>query len=84
MRNIFAVIFIIIAVLFHCALLPGHIFLLREGILMGYKILTPHGFFEVLQQLSYGDMIIAGILVIILVVVGFKVVYDIADREGFI
>lgn len=51
---------------------------------MGYKIFTPHGFFEVLQQLSYGDMIIAGILVIILVVLGIKVVYDIADREGFI
>lgn len=51
---------------------------------MGYKVFTPHGFFEVLQQLSYGDMIIAGILAIILVVLGFKVIYDIADREGFI
>lgn len=51
---------------------------------MSYKVFTPHGFFEVLQQLSYGEMIISGILVIILVVIGCKVVYDIADREGYI
>lgn len=51
---------------------------------MLYRVFTPHGFFEVLQQLSYGDMIIAGILLIILVVLGFKVIYDIADREGYI
>ncbi len=51
---------------------------------MEYSVTTPHGIFKVLQQLSYGDMIIAGILVIILVVIGCKVVYDIADREGFI
>lgn len=51
---------------------------------MSYRVLTPEGFFDVLQQLTYGDMIIAGILVIILVVIGFKVIYDIADREGFI
>jgi hypothetical protein len=51
---------------------------------MLYRVFTPHGFFDVLQQLSYGDMIIAGILLIILVVLGFKVFYDIADREGYI
>ena len=51
---------------------------------MIYRVFTPEGFFEVLQQLTYGDMIIAGILIIILAVVGFKVLYDIADREGFI
>ncbi|MDH7578487.1 MAG: hypothetical protein QHH75_11905 [Bacillota bacterium] len=51
---------------------------------MEYLVSTPHGFFKVLQQLSYGEMIIAGILTIILVVIGCKVVYDIADREGYI
>lgn len=51
---------------------------------MGYQVNTPHGVFEVLQSLSYGDMIIAGLLVIIAVIVGFKALYDIADREGFI
>ncbi|MGI6550157.1 MAG: hypothetical protein ACOX4Q_09030 [Syntrophomonadales bacterium] len=51
---------------------------------MIYRVFTPEGFFEVLQQLTYGDMIIAGILIIILAVVTFKVIYDIADREGFI
>lgn len=51
---------------------------------MSYKVFTPAGLFEVIQQLSYGDMIIAGILVIILVVLLFKVLYDIADREGFL
>jgi hypothetical protein len=51
---------------------------------MSYKIFTPDGFFEVLQQLTYGDMLIAGILVLILAVLGFKVLYDIADREGFL
>ena len=51
---------------------------------MSYEILTPKGLFEVIQSLSYGDMLIASILTIILLVVGFKVLYDIADREGFI
>ncbi|ADI02572.1 MAG TPA: hypothetical protein GXX39_02345 [Syntrophothermus lipocalidus] len=51
---------------------------------MSYRVFTPEGFFEVLQQLTYGDMLIAGILVIILAVIVFKVLYDIADREGFI
>lgn len=51
---------------------------------MYYKVFTPYGFFEVLQQLSYGEMIIAGILVLILAVLGCKVIYDVADREGII
>ncbi|NLI74762.1 MAG: hypothetical protein GX369_08380 [Euryarchaeota archaeon] len=51
---------------------------------MGYEVLTPHGVFEVIQSLSYGDMIISGILVVIAVIAGFKTLYDIADREGFI
>jgi hypothetical protein len=49
-----------------------------------YIVTTPHGVFEVLQSLSYGDMIIAGILVLILAVLGFKTLYEIADREGYI
>lgn len=49
-----------------------------------YIVTTPHGLFEVLQRLSYGEMLIAGILVVIAVVIGFKALYDIADREGFI
>jgi len=55
-----------------------------EGDCMSYEILTPKGLFEVIQSLSYGDMLIASILTLILLVVGFKVLYDIADREGFI
>ncbi|OLN29929.1 hypothetical protein [Desulfosporosinus metallidurans] len=51
---------------------------------MNYQIQTPHGFFEVIQSLSYGDMIIAGILTVIAVLVGIKVIYDVADREGYI
>lgn len=51
---------------------------------MNYEVITPHGIFEIIQSLSYGDMIIAGILVIIAVILGFKTLYDIADREGFI
>jgi hypothetical protein len=51
---------------------------------MNYQVQTPHGVFEVIQSLSYGDMIIAGILVIIAVLIAIKVIYDIADREGYI
>lgn len=51
---------------------------------MKYEVATPHGVFEVLQRLTYGEMIIAGILVVILVVIGFKTLYDIASREGYI
>lgn len=51
---------------------------------MKYTVPTPHGVFEVLQSLSYGDMIIAGILTVIAVIIGLKVLYDIADREGYI
>lgn len=58
--------------------------MLIRGEEMIYRVFTPEGFFEVLQQLTYGDMIIAGILIIILAVVTFKAIYDIADREGFI
>jgi len=49
-----------------------------------YTVPTPHGVFEVLQSLSCGDMIIAGILTVIAVIIGLKVLYDIADREGYI
>lgn len=51
---------------------------------MNYQVQTPHGVFEVIQSLSYGEMLIAGILVVIAVLVGIKILYDIADREGFI
>ena len=51
---------------------------------MEYIINTSHGIFKVLQQLTYGDMIISILLLAILAVVGFKVIYDIADKEGFI
>lgn len=51
---------------------------------MSYQILTPHGIFEVIQSLSYGEMIITGILVIIATILGFKTLYDVADREGYI
>jgi len=53
-------------------------------VFMGYQVSTPHGIFEIIQSLTYGEMIIAGVLVIIAVVIGFKTLYDIADREGFI
>lgn len=51
---------------------------------MSYQVLTPHGIFEIIQSLSYGEMIISGILVIIATILGFKTLYDIADREGYI
>lgn len=51
---------------------------------MSYTITTPHGIFQVLQNLSYGDMIIAGLLVAIAVILLFKVLYDVLDREGYI
>lgn len=51
---------------------------------MKYDVTTPHGIFEIIQSLTYGEMIIAGILVIIAVIIGFKTLYEIADREGFI
>ena len=51
---------------------------------MEYQINTGHGFFSVLQRLTYGEMLIAGLLTIILVVIVFKILYDVADREGFI
>lgn len=50
---------------------------------MNYQVNTPHGLFEVIQSLSYGEMIIAGILVIIATILGFKTIYDIAEREGY-
>lgn len=63
----------------------GEVYFLRKVVMpMKYDISTPYGVFEVLQQLTYGEMIIGGILTVILVVVTFKAVYDIADREGFI
>ncbi|NSW84437.1 MAG: hypothetical protein HPY90_14475 [Syntrophothermus sp.] len=49
---------------------------------MSYRVFTPEGIFEVLQQLSYGDMLSAGILTIIVAVIVFKVLSEIADREG--
>lgn len=52
--------------------------------MLKYSVSTAHGIFDVLQSLSYGDMIIAGLLVLILCVLGFKALYDIADREGYI
>lgn len=51
---------------------------------MDYIVKTSHGIFKVIQQLTYGDMIIAVILVGIFAVLAFKVIYDIADREGYI
>lgn len=51
---------------------------------MSYQVFTPHGIFEIIQSLSYGEMIISGILVIIATILGFKTLYDIADREGYI
>lgn len=63
--------------LFHLNFTQGMIY-------MKYQVPTPHGVFEVIQSLSYGDMIIAGILIVIAVIVGFKTLYDIADREGYI
>lgn len=51
---------------------------------MSYQVLTPHGLFEVIQSLSYGEMVISGILVIIATILGFKTLYDIADREGYV
>lgn len=51
---------------------------------MSYQVTTPHGIFEIIQSLTYGEMIIAGILVIIATILTFKTLYDIADREGFI
>lgn len=51
---------------------------------MKYQVQTPHGIFEVFQSLTYGEMLIAGILVVIAVILGFKVLYDVLDREGFI
>jgi len=58
--------------------------LIGDDLYMSYQILTPHGIFEVMQSLSYGEMIISGILVIIATILGFKTLYDVADREGFI
>jgi len=68
----------------HCAVLALCFKLTSGDDVMNYEINTPHGLFEVIQSLSYGDMIIAGVLVVIAVIVGFKTLYDIADREGFI
>ena len=51
---------------------------------MSYQVITPHGLYEIIQSLSYGEMLISGILVVIAVILGFKTIYDIADREGFI
>lgn len=64
---------------------PPSVLKFTQGMIyMKYQVPTPHGVFEVIQSLSYGDMIIAGILIVIAVIVGFKVLYDIADREGYI
>lgn len=51
---------------------------------MEYQVTTPHGIFSVIQSLTYGEMIIAGILTVIAFILVFKVLYDVADREGFI
>lgn len=51
---------------------------------MLYEIHTPHGIFQVIQSLTYGEMIIAGLLTVIAAILVFKVLYDIADREGFL
>lgn len=51
---------------------------------MEYLVKTSHGIFKVLQQLTYGDLIIGSILLGIFAILAFKVLYDIADREGLI
>ncbi len=51
---------------------------------MQYTVTTPHGIFAVIQSLSYGDLIVAILLSLILLVLGLKTAYDILDREGYI
>ncbi|SHK92339.1 hypothetical protein [Desulforamulus aeronauticus] len=51
---------------------------------MEYKVETLHGIFLVIQSMSYGEMLIAGILVVIATILGFKTIYEIADKEGYI
>lgn len=50
----------------------------------GYDVTTPHGIFRVLQSLTYGELLIAILLVVLITVVGVKFIWEIACREGWL
>lgn len=65
-------------------LIKDFVFIKKWWLQMEYQVSTPHGIFNVIQSLTYGEMIIAGLLTVIAFIFVFKVLYDVADREGFI
>ena len=51
--------------------------------MLKYEVLTPHGVFEIIQSLSYGEMIIAILLMVLIIVTGMKFLWEVATREGW-
>lgn len=51
---------------------------------MWYEVFTPHGVFRIIQQLTYGELLIAMLLVVLIVLVGIKLLLDVAYREGWL
>jgi hypothetical protein len=54
------------------------------GMVNGYDVTTPHGIFRVLQSLTYGELLIAILLVVLITVVGVKFIWEVACREGWL
>jgi predicted permease len=48
------------------------------------EIITPSGIFKILQNASYGELLIAILLVIILVVFVMYFIWRVACREGWL
>jgi len=48
-----------------------------------YEIITPHGVFQVIQSLTYGEMIISTLIIIMIVITGLRFLWEVAVREGW-
>jgi len=48
-----------------------------------YEIITPHGVFQVIQSLTYGEMIISTLIIILIVITGLRFLWEVAVREGW-
>ncbi|MDI3477850.1 MAG: hypothetical protein PWQ59_1375 [Thermoanaerobacterium sp.] len=51
---------------------------------MKFSVITPNGIFEILQNASYGELLISILLVILIVLVGLKFLWEVACREGWL
>lgn len=48
-----------------------------------YEVLTPHGIFTVLQRLTYGEMLLSILVLVLIAITGLKLVWQVGTREGW-